>query len=68
MSDKKDAKPNMTTYGFGIDSKERDALVALCPKKFDMSAADYMRIIVRAIIDDRLTIAKPDDKSEVYQS
>ena len=53
-------------YGFGLDREKRDALLDKCPRKFDMTAADYMRLVVDAILDDRLTIQLPEGKAGVY--
>lgn len=53
-------------YGYKISRADRDKLLTHCREKFDMSAADYMRIVTRAILEDRISIQKPEDKTGVY--
>ena len=53
-------------YGYQLSRADRDALVTKCRETFDMSAADYMRIVTKAILEDRITIQKPKNKTGVY--
>lgn len=54
-------------YGFSLLKSEQKELRDLCQKKFGMTSASYMRIVVRAILDDRITIEKPKDIKEIYK-
>jgi len=54
-------------YGVAMYREDRDALLIKCPEKFGMNSADYMRLVIRAILDDRLIITKPEDKTGVFE-
>ena len=58
------AKP---VYGFSLDKAKRDALLIKCPEKYDMNSASFMRLVVDAILEDRLVIKKPEGKTGVYE-
>ena len=53
-------------YGLAMEREDRDALLKKCPEKFGMNSADYMRLVIRAILDDRLKIEKPNDQEGLY--
>jgi len=53
-------------YGVAMCREDRNALLKKCPEKFGMNSADYMRLVVQAILEDRLTIDKPKDKTGVF--
>ena len=54
-------------YGFSLDKEKRDALLLKCPEKFGMNSATYMRLVVDAILEDRLVIKKPKTQEGVFQ-
>ena len=54
-------------YGVAIERDKRDALLKKCPAEYGMNSADFMRIVIDAILDDRITIEKPSDKKELYK-
>ena len=60
------SKTKDVIYGYKIPRGDRDELLIHCREKFDMSAADYMRIVTKAILENRLTIEKPENKTGVY--
>ena len=49
------------------DKVKRDALLKKCPEKFGMNSASYMRLVVDAILEDRITIQAPEGKAGVYE-
>lgn len=62
-----ETESDQVVYGFAIPRDERDDLNEHCVQKFGMKASDYMRLVVRAILDDRLSIERPNDKVGVYR-
>ena len=53
-------------YSVQIERYKRDALLKKCPTTYGMNTADFMRLVIDAIIDDRINIQKPADKKEIY--
>lgn len=62
-----DEQPDeVVTLGFQLPRSDRDAVTAIIRQKFGISHSDYFRIVVKAIIEDRLTIAAPKGAKEIY--
>lgn len=59
---------NRVVYGIPMERLKRDALLKKCPEKFDMNSAAYMRLVVDAILEDRLIIVMPEGKTGVYDA
>jgi len=55
-----------TVYGFSISKEHASELRKVCQARYGMPAAQYMRIVAEAIIEDRVIIKKPKDKKEIY--
>jgi len=53
-------------YSVQITRGKRDALLKKCPETYGMKTADFMRLVIDAIVDDRINIQKPTDKKEIY--
>lgn len=60
------AGPNV--YGFALPKNEATALRKKTQEKFGIPSTQYMRMVVKAILEDRLTITKPKDQEGVYKS
>jgi hypothetical protein len=57
----------MSPYSFRLPVKHHQQLVKYCRKKFDRDAADVMREMVKALLEDRLTIQPTEGQAALYQ-
>jgi len=55
-------------YGFSLDREKRDAFLLKCRDKYGIGGADFMRIVVDATLEDRISIKKPEGKVGVYEN
>ena len=55
-----------SVYGFALPKEKSSALRKKCQADFGMPSSQYMRIVVDAILEGRLTIAKPKNHKDVY--
>lgn len=54
-------------YGFSLPKQDQSELRRICQERYGIPSTQYMRIIVQAIIEDRLTIEKPNNQKEIFK-
>lgn len=61
-----DSSNVVPVYGFALSKAKQSELRAKTQEKFSIPSTQYMRMVVDAILEDRLIIKKPKHKHGVY--